>query len=511
MSDREASAELTPPNIYISPSRGEALGGRMGRLAQLYGLDVYGDSRLSRRAAIGMKAAAIVLTVIFLFDLLAWTLLWNVIFHAGLLAVDLLTLFSLLAGLIFATATLVYEQQFVTADTSGGWKRIKYAVMLRSFVLIVAALITSQPFELLVFDGSIQERIHEEGVRSEAAKQLSELAIVKEDANLESTEHKLTAQKYEGAKTDEEAAVKAREAAKSDLSRKKRELEGARGELSAARRALGGANRKNYAARAARVAAAQRRVSSLEVEVASKDREVGVQSGLATVAGEKLDAQEGKVEDVYKGAAAGEKRLRRWLTKIQKARPGATVEEGDELVPAGQRAWVYNDPPYSFFHRLRVLEDLKAGRPAQWREVSGQNRRELINFYKINDNTPDEEEAAETARAAVLAEAAAKNQALTDAQVERAAAVAAKEARAAAVRLADDARLFRYTYWVFFFIAMVIPLLVFAMKLLMPQALKDYYSADFQRRSGNYEALVFSRESDDEFVTARVEAHAAGL
>lgn len=511
MSDREASTELIAPNLYLAPSRGEALSGRVGRLAQLYGLDVYADSRLSRRAAIGMKAAAIVLTVIFLFDLLAWSLLWNVIFHAGLLAVDLLTLLSLVAGLLFAMATLVYEQQFVTADTSGGWRRIKYAVMLRSFVLIMAALITSQPFELLVFNGSIQERVHEEGVRSEAAKQLSELAIVKEDANLESTEHKLTAQNYQQAKTDEENAVKAREAAKATLANKKGELSNARSVLSAARNGLSRASQKSRAAWAARVAAAQRRVSDLEREVGDDEREVGVQSGLATVAGEKLDAQEGKVEGVYKGAAAGEKRLRRWLTKIQKASPGEIVYEDENLVPAGQQAWVYKDPPYSFFQRLRVLEDLKAGRPAQWREVSGQNRRELINFYKINDNTPDEQEAAETARAAARAEAAAKNQNLADAQVEHAAVLAVKEARVTAARLADDARLFRYTYWVFFFIAMIIPLLVFAMKLLMPQALKDYYSADFQRKSGNYEALVFSKEKDDDFVTVTLESSAAGL
>src|ERR1039457_6816471 len=174
-----------PSRIFLAPTRSRVLGKTLGRLVQWYGLDVYGTAQLTQRPKFDMYGVAAILTVIFLFDLGAWSLLFNMILHAGIMENTKSTFLAVLAGLIFASATLIYERQFMTADTSSatGLKRrlfIWLAIFLRLSVLGAAALVTSQPMELLVFDGAIADRIHEESVWMEALKCAGEWSDAKE-------------------------------------------------------------------------------------------------------------------------------------------------------------------------------------------------------------------------------------------------------------------------------------------------------------------------------------------
>lgn len=480
------------PNLYLAPTRGEQLDGLLGRLARIYGLDTYGDSLLSRPAINYMKAASVVLTVIFLFDLFAWTLLWNATFHGGLGEIDLLTLLAFAAGALFAITTIIWEQQFFTADTAGGIRRIWKAVALRAGIIVMAALITSQPFELLIFNGSINDRIHEEGVRFEAGARLSELASLKEEESLKSAEHQLIVGDFTKAEDSKRRATEDFERRQAELKLKRSELDRANAAAQANSAAAGRAStdklRALYQQRARNARAAADRIGG-EIRGLETDVQVSIQREKS--AGEQLTTAKGGVQAILDRAALGKKRLRRWVEKIQKSRPGEElVKEDADFVPQGQTAWTYSDPPYNFFQRLRIIEDLKAGRPARWKD-NGLERRELISFYKIKDNNPDEEEASETARLAALNE----NPQLSPSEVEKAGAQGAKEARAAARRLEEEANLFTFTYWAWFALAMFIPVMVLGMKLfLLPQALKEYYSTDSQRKGGNYEALVFTKD-----------------
>lgn len=487
------------PNLYLAPTRGAQLDGRLGWLVRIYGLDIYGDSLLTRPAVNYMKTASIVLTVILLFDLFAWTLLWNATFHGGLLKVDLMTALAFATGALFAITTIIWEQQFFTADMSGGLKRVKWAVLLRAVIIVVAALITSQPFELLIFDGSIQDRIHEEGVRAEAGTRLSELASIKEDESLKSAEHQLKIKNYNDAKGNAQKSEEEYQKTQASLKLKREALGRANASVqanqAAARRAGNDRLRAIYQQRARGAQATADRISG-EIRGLETDAEVSRQR--EQKASTRLTEDEGKVQEILDRAALGKKRLRVWAEKIQKAEPGGdVVTEDPDFVPQGKTAWTYSDPPYNFFQRLRILEDLKAGTPARWK-VNGPDRRELINFYKIKDNNPDEAEAAETARLAALSE----NPNLDSAGLEKAAAQGAKEARAAAQRLNEEAALFRFAYRAWFGLAMFIPVMVLGMKLfLLSPALKDYYSADVQRKGGNYEALIFTKDENGAQVT----------
>jgi hypothetical protein len=164
------------PNLYLAPLRQYVLNGLLGRLARAYGLDVYGTGNLTRRAAIEMKYAALLLTVSFLFNLLGYTLLWNAVFHSGTLGIGWFTALALIAGLIFSLLTLVYERQFLTADYSTPARTYFLAVIIRLAIIASSGFIISQPLQLIVLRNPIQLRVHEESVRAEVFSKLGLLS-----------------------------------------------------------------------------------------------------------------------------------------------------------------------------------------------------------------------------------------------------------------------------------------------------------------------------------------------
>src|SRR5687767_5621604 len=107
------------PRLALAPARGQALTGLLGGLARLYMLDVNGTSLLTRCAAVEMKLIAVMLTINFLFDLVVWWLLWNMVFSsgqgAGLLGTIGAAAAAFFCAFLFAAIIFVYERQFMTA------------------------------------------------------------------------------------------------------------------------------------------------------------------------------------------------------------------------------------------------------------------------------------------------------------------------------------------------------------------------------------------------------------
>lgn len=104
--------------------------------------------------------AALLLTVVAVFDYSAWTLLFRQMVATS---VSLFWVPYVFAALL-TTATMIFEVRILTMRTTGSlWKRgLTYAS--RVALILLAGLATSQPVELLMFGGAIERRIHEESV-----------------------------------------------------------------------------------------------------------------------------------------------------------------------------------------------------------------------------------------------------------------------------------------------------------------------------------------------------------
>ncbi len=497
MSNQQNREQQNPPNtppentqLYLAPySRGGDVGGILGWLSQFYGLKVYGNSLLGKRAATEMGYAALLLTAIFLFDLVAWTTLWNMVIHGGDTTVDLLTPFAFLGGLLFAGTIFIYERQFITADIGAHKIRAGLAIALRALVLVLAAIITAQPVEVIVFRGPIRDRIHEESVIAHSVQYLDDLK--KDDAsttaqpaaagqgqespsaspanpatppdgqpprqtrgqdaqeNLNEIELRLLDDIDEARRKGVRAEAKI-----PDLERQKSVAEAgiARARNISCRQDTDEERRRCGIRRRDAIQRATNRRDSIVAEIDETKRaitEAGIEvkqlreSDMHKIANEKLNAPPER-----------RKALKQWIDDINNASPGAPVP-----APAPLTAPAFLDKPYDFFKRLRILEDLKDGNPAQMPDK------------RLNE--ADEEFLATKLRVPGLARGDQANK-----------------------MRATNASIFQWQYWIVYFIAMVIPLLVIAFKLIIPTELRDYYSSDKQAEAGNYEAmrLRFTRE-----------------
>jgi hypothetical protein len=434
------------PRIFIGPYRVYELDGVLGYLARKFGLDTHGNTLLTRRAAIAMKFIAVLLVVNFLFDMGAWTLLLNAVLGSGLLDWGFHSLFAVGAALLISIAIFIYEQQFMTTDTSAERKRWLPAMALRLFVVFGAAVVTSQPVELIFFNGPIARRIHEESVRMEAIARLKQF----EDSRKLQTG---AGETYEG-KEVEKAKLKL-EAAEIRLGEIEASLRATESSLSAARDRVGRLqaqlNRTPLERRASvlrSLEGARASVSRLEGQAASLRQERDTQNATVTSLKENLPGIEKPLKDLLASARDDEKRLDDWMALVRTSNPGGKITES-----AGD--WTYQDQSYDFFQQLRVLSDLTNGRPPRWPSEASQAYIEtLATNFKFKG-------------------------------------LSEKEQQEDAVNRMIDAEFFNKSYWAVFVIALVIPTLMIAFKLLQPRELREYYSSRKQMESGNYGVIRF--------------------
>ena len=558
-----AGPDKTVP-LYLATSGRQVLTGALGRLAHLFELDVYGSAFLSNRARIEMGYAALLLLLIFLFDTLAWSLLFNSIFYSGLLTVGWGTPFALAIALIFSLATFIYERQFITADASEGLLRFCFAITIRVGVLIMAALLTAQPIELFVFQGPIKNRIHEEGILKEVVHRRKQLEVAKKKAQGRTDEalkqklersdvhaaHQaaigLTKTLTTGVETadseveglatllDQKLAGETKRAGEikdlsSAIQRLEKQVESDRERLRRLQADLSDAEieeRRRYfqlevAEQGAGSGGSLSSISSATVEEARlqlvsatdaverleaeiegidslerlKDQRARLKSlrskrnvndgdlaalrlqkqradeALATARADleqqkkaELEAQEAfkkkkseiaeKWEEEKQLGIISVDRLRDWVRELhQKGSQKKITESPTVSLPANTKLWVYERQDYDFFRQLRVLEDLKSGEPPRWPDVAPEARDQLTQEYSLE-----------------------------------AASQLGDEARR---RRAAETVQFRRTYYVVYFVAMVIPLLILAFKLLMAAELKSYYNSSDQAELGHPDALAF--------------------
>jgi hypothetical protein len=533
-----------PPKLYLSPASGHrasdpasyGLTGLLGKLACRFGLDVHGPTGLTRSAAVEMRFAAFLLAVIFAFDWLAWSLLWNVVFNQGLFSTNLYTGGAVVAGAIFAMATLVYERQFLTSDTSDKGLRKSLAVLIRLVVLGIAAVATSQPIELLVFNGPIQERVHQEGIRHTAASKLSSLEEVQKNARLGGLATIGVKEERRDARTGLAAAGRERKVKEDELNKQKEALGAAERRLSTLRGRPTPDTESGRLWLRNQIDAAERRRKEVAAVVDDLQQQLDVKQQAETLASQRVNNAETVVNSARDRAARQAQRLLDWVSFLQTSPPPAQGQTLSEPTPpfaegnttVREAAWTYPMPNADFFQRLRILEDLKYGRAAQWKDVTPENRRKLINIFKLKDASPDPNDAFDQAvrsgsselaitvareegrsdeevdaagrqadREAVLAlarvRAGERPEDLIQPEILAAGRQAEREARDALERLRIDSELFMRNYQIAFYVAIAIPLLVFAMKLLMGRELRNYYSSEYQKTVGNYGSLVFEK------------------
>jgi hypothetical protein len=438
------------PRLLLAPSRGVQLTGILGWLARLYKLDVYSTSLLTRRAATEMGYVALMLTVITLFDLAAWGLLWNMIFNAGQLQLSGWTPAALVCASFFSAMVFIYERQFMTADTYGRWTSVIKSMAIRVVVLVIAAIITTQPIEVLVFKGPIQRRIHEESVRLEAINRKRDFEEAQRkaagtDGNPVIGRH---GQAQDALEKAQEAAARAAAAIsvqetvvadrEADVSRIANALRGARTE-----------RRRRYLRSA--LERARETVNTENATLTTLKTELGTQQELVTQATTReRETFEGVVGSANLGDAE-KKRLGDWITQLRNSPPGEHQTERNPPSKPEEKPYEFDDQQYDFFQRLAVINDLYAGRPARWPSASEADIEMLGRDFAL------------------------KNEASAD----------------AGERMRADRASFIFWYWAVVSIAAVIPLLVLALKGLLPHDLTIYYSRAEQIAAGNYETLRF--------------------
>ena len=464
--------------VFLAASGGQTFQGLLGRVARLFGLDVYGPSLLSRRARIEIQFASLLLLIIFFFDFGAWSLLFNAIFHStgDLLARDGLTVLAVFSALLVALAILVYERQFLSADLSGNrfWSFI--AVSLRMGILAGAAYMTAQPVELIIFRGPIERRMHQEGLRAELVDRKDEIDEKLEDKMA------LTEQRKSADTTVDQSSKgdlvrdrrSGRQAVENEIGRLESRRSSANNSyLEANRKAreLKGLPPESQADLSSTEASAdryKREVEDLDKRIREKREQLRTAEGdLEEAISERDDARDTIVTETVtqeSNVDAEIRELRQYIDKVRKARPGETVYQWgtsqETNKKAGVEGYEYRPPEYDFFERLRVLEDLRAAEDARWPAgVRHDQMKKLSEDYGIDYVAPE------------------------DVEGKR--------------RLARDAALFEKSYKAAFGIALVIPLLILAVKFLMTPEVKAYYSSEHQAYAGNPEALALRRAQDE--------------
>lgn len=139
----------------------------LGALISLFRLNVYGASKLTKRALYAMEMASVILTVIFCFDLALWFVLFNMILSkgAGSITIGAMTPIAGFLGLCMATVSIIFEASIFTSDLSKIDYKNGIAMSGRVLLVIIAAFITAAPFHVLVFNGPISKRVRiEQGI-----------------------------------------------------------------------------------------------------------------------------------------------------------------------------------------------------------------------------------------------------------------------------------------------------------------------------------------------------------
>jgi len=477
--DREVAGDPPPPPVRLVIQGTPSIPPDTWtlRLARFMGLDGWGDFLLSPRVAYELGAAACILLVVLLFELLAWSLLFNVLVHAARWTVSPRTLLACLLAAVFGGGVFLFERSFITADLGERPAKKLLAYLLRLIVIFGSCIATAQPVELLVFGGAIETRLRDENALAEAVRLVDDQqrhnreAVAKSAGTVEGelapTQVAIDRDHYKTARdeaarqvlADQEQVQKDKEtvaARSAEVSRRRLTLDQRRAQLARADAESRAELAAAVGAAEAQWTAARSRLQSARDAQATSERqltEANAQQQLvetrfrdASQAYEARVAAATKAQAVaVKTAETGRDEVQAWMHDVENAPPGTDIRRG------GTNTWLKHKAA-DFTDRLRALADLKEALPPQW--------------------------------------PAADKAAITDAaKVFHLESPYAAEDPALGLRRRQARELFRLTYWIAFVIAAVIPLLTLAFKLMSSEELRTYYSANAQALAGNPDAI----------------------
>lgn len=470
----------SPIRLFLRSPKTEVSALPPSWLARKMGLHIYSDVLLSKKVRTEMNFAAGLLLLVSVFEWLLWTLLFNGIYSSDIFnRSNPELLLAAMTGLFFGFAVFWFERQMLTSSEKG--RKLRVAMTCRLIYILVAAAITSQTFELMLFHKPIQQRAREEAVRANAAKHYQEVIAADEQASNPSDYVHVTT-------GPEESALKV---AKADL--KKLEADRRWWRLQVARAQFDGDFSK----------AAQFNGLLLDSE-----------SKLADLRGKVHLAEKGlvdqgheielKIEAIKKRAADQQQRFREWVGQLRTAEENGVgaVEKwkqpddpqlrtaGNEDGIAGERekqpddfqAWTYEEPKPLFFEQLFLLADLMAGRPAGWPGANPEVRNVLRDQFGFYEPPACSGPVPSSQLAGTLSPLQSAQ--LQDIDLD------CKRRRSSTI-------IFRISWVAGLGAAMLLPLLILIIKaVLLPEELGFYYSRPYQAELGDVEAQNIHRAAE---------------
>lgn len=432
-----------------------------GRLAQLLGLDVWETSLLARPARLEMEAAAIVLVLVFLFELGAWTTLFHLVLFG--FDVGLVSALALVPGAVFSAATLMFERSLVCLDPDTVSPRRAVGVCIRGAVIVGSSLITAQPLELLVFRADIDQHLKDEAVYREAIAELARSSALTVDPPVPGAAVVPGAAEPVG---DSPLSI-----AQARVEERRLALETAKGELRRAKSAAdrAAATQSNAAGRLAglradpgadvralaeaEAALAKATTTSAHARRVLEDADRGVQLADAALdearRGEEVatgKAQEASTAEATRSDTEADEG-RDWIRAVAEAAPGEVLEH-----PRTKRP--FQPHVQSMLRRALAMHELITNQPATWPEGTPA---EWSGFAVRHFGLPDPAPVAGSPRGAKRAWSYLLSSALLLA------------------------------------VGMVVPLMTLAFKLMMGDELQAYYSCAAQEAAGNLTARAVRR------------------
>ena len=186
--DSEAHAQDSGPkmpesydgNIFYRSSKRTKWQGSWfsGFLVSLFSLNVFGNENLTTRAIISMQRAAVLLSIIFIFDMSLWSVLITMILNQGefisgfgdLLQVK--NIFALALAFCLSVASVIFEASIFTSDLSRLTPGTIFSLLGRIGLVLIAALITAEPLHVMIF----KDPITKQAVREQALMQGMQVA-----------------------------------------------------------------------------------------------------------------------------------------------------------------------------------------------------------------------------------------------------------------------------------------------------------------------------------------------
>lgn len=440
-STRPSDGTSQPPvRLFLKSSQTETPALPPSWLARRMGLHVYSNVLLTKKVRTEMNFAAGLLLLVSLFEWLLWTLLFNGIYSGDILNHGVETILAALTAVFFGVAVFWFERQMLTSSEKG--VRLWAAMSFRVVYIVAAALITSQTFELMLFQKPIEMRAREEAIRENAAKHYIE--VLEADKRVDEVDSRI--QITAGAEEDAlEAVQKERQWEESRRNSYLVQLATAQSEDDFAK-----ADQNRRLLRESQDRLNDQREREREAEKALKHR--------------RHEMEERKVEIVRQADALHE-RFNGWAARLLASKPGDKLADGD---------WHYLDPQPSFFEQLFLLEDLRKGRPAAWPGATPEVRDALrkLGFYEP-PVCPDPEAGPQLASMDDEMQAAQLRDIALDCE-----------------RRQSNTDVFEKAWWAGLGIAMLIPILILIIKaFLLPEELRFYYSRIHQAELGDVEAF----------------------